>query len=47
MVVDDHEVLRTGTRQILETAPDIVVVGEADNGEGALALVKELTPMWC
>ena len=44
VVVDDHEVLRTGTRQILETAPDIVVVGEADNGEGALALVKELHP---
>ena len=44
IVVDDHEVLRTGTRQILETAPDIVVVGEADDGEAALALVKELHP---
>jgi DNA-binding NarL/FixJ family response regulator len=43
-VVDDHEVLRTGTRQILETAPDIVVVGEADDGDAALALVKELHP---
>jgi hypothetical protein len=27
VIVDDHEVLRAGTRQILETAPDIVVVG--------------------
>jgi DNA-binding NarL/FixJ family response regulator len=44
VVVDDHEVLRTGTRQILETAPDMVVVGEADDGESALALVKELRP---
>jgi DNA-binding NarL/FixJ family response regulator len=44
VIVDDHEVLRTGTRQILETAPDIAVVGEADDGEAALALVKELNP---
>lgn len=44
VIVDDHEVLRTGTRQILETAPDMVVVGEADDGESALQMVKELRP---
>jgi DNA-binding NarL/FixJ family response regulator len=44
VIVDDHEVLRTGTRQVLETAPDIVVVGEADDGESALPLVRELRP---
>ena len=44
VIVDDHEVLRTGTRQILETAPDMVVVGEADDGESALPMVKELQP---
>jgi DNA-binding NarL/FixJ family response regulator len=30
VVVDDHEVLRAGTRQVLETTEDIVVIGEAD-----------------
>jgi DNA-binding NarL/FixJ family response regulator len=44
VIVDDHEVLRAGTRQILETAPDISVIGEADDGEAALALVMELHP---
>ena len=31
LIVDDHEVLRTGTRQVLEASDDIVVVGEADD----------------
>jgi len=44
LIVDDHEVLRTGTRQILETSPDMVVVGEADDGESALTMVRELRP---
>jgi DNA-binding NarL/FixJ family response regulator len=44
VIVDDHEVLRAGTRQILETAADIVVVAEADDGDSALRMVKELMP---
>ena len=44
VIVDDHEILRTGTRQVLETAPDISVVGEADDAGSALALVSELRP---
>jgi DNA-binding NarL/FixJ family response regulator len=44
VIVDDHEVLRAGTRQILETASDIVVVGEADEGDSAIRMVKELVP---
>ena len=44
VIVDDHEVLRAGTRQILETADDIVVVGEADDGDSAIRMVKELQP---
>lgn len=44
MIVDDHEVLRTGTQQVLETAPDISVVGQADDGERAMAMVRELDP---
>jgi len=44
VVVDDHEVLRAGTRQVLETTDDIVVVGEADTWESALALIDEHSP---
>ncbi|HLI74835.1 MAG TPA: response regulator transcription factor [Acidimicrobiales bacterium] len=44
VIVDDHEVLRAGTRQILETADDIVVVGEADDGDSAIRMVKESQP---
>jgi DNA-binding NarL/FixJ family response regulator len=44
MIVDDHSVVRAGTRQVLETADDIVVVGEAGDGSSALALVDGLAP---
>ncbi|KTR94582.1 transcriptional regulator [Microbacterium testaceum] len=44
LVVDDQELLRRGLRMILETDPDISVVGEAENGERALALLPELAP---
>jgi DNA-binding NarL/FixJ family response regulator len=44
VVVDDHEVLRAGTRQVLETTPDIVVVGEADSWDAALALIDQHRP---
>ncbi len=44
LIVDDHEVLRTGTRQVLEASEDIVVVGEADDGNAALAMIDDLMP---
>lgn len=44
LIVDDHALVRAGLRGILATAPDLVVVGEADNGEAALKLVKQLRP---
>ncbi len=43
-IVDDHDVLRAGTRQVLETADDIVVVGEAEDGNVAFAKIGELQP---
>jgi DNA-binding NarL/FixJ family response regulator len=44
LIVDDHEVLRAGTRQVLEGSDDIVVVGEADDGSAALAMIDDLNP---
>lgn len=44
LLVDDHTVMRDGTRRILEDEPDIVVVGEAGDGQEALDLVEECAP---
>ncbi|WP_199441175.1 response regulator [Umezawaea beigongshangensis] len=39
LLADDHPVVRAGLRGMLETEPDLVVVGEAGSGEEAVALV--------
>jgi DNA-binding NarL/FixJ family response regulator len=44
VIVDDHELLRAGTRRILEEAAGFEVVGEADDGDAALAVVGRLVP---
>jgi DNA-binding NarL/FixJ family response regulator len=44
LLVDDHTVMRAGTRRILEDEPDIEVVGEAGDGAEALRLTDELVP---
>ncbi|MGB7051126.1 MAG: response regulator transcription factor [Acidimicrobiales bacterium] len=44
LVVDDHELLRAGTRQILEQADGFDVIGEAADGGTAVRLVRELGP---
>jgi DNA-binding NarL/FixJ family response regulator len=44
LIVDDHEVVRQGLRMFLETDPDMEIVGEADNGERAVALAELLAP---
>jgi len=44
LLVDDQELVRSGFRIILESEPDIEVVGEAANGEEAARLAAELRP---
>ncbi|HEY2724876.1 MAG TPA: response regulator transcription factor [Pseudonocardiaceae bacterium] len=44
LLVDDHEMVRTGLRTFLELQDDMEVVGEAGSGERALALVAALRP---
>jgi two-component system, NarL family, invasion response regulator UvrY len=38
IVVDDHELVRAGLRRLLAEHPEVEVVGEAEDGEGALRL---------
>jgi DNA-binding NarL/FixJ family response regulator len=44
ILAEDHAVVRQGTRQLLERYPDIEVIGEASDGQEAVALTQELKP---
>jgi len=44
LLVDDHAVLRAGLRALINAEPDMEVVGEAGNGEDAVARARELRP---
>jgi len=44
LVVDDHAVVRQGLNMFLGLDPDLEVVGEAENGEEAIRLTRELNP---
>ena len=43
-LLDDHEVVRRGLRELLELEPDFVVVGEADSAETALGRIPPTRP---
>lgn len=44
LVADDHPVVREGLVMILETQPDFLVVGEAENGGDAVRMTAQLQP---
>jgi DNA-binding NarL/FixJ family response regulator len=44
LVADDHMIVRTGIRHVLESEPGFEVVGEAANGKEALSLTEKLRP---
>lgn len=44
VIADDHQLVRQGIRMLMERAPDIEVVGEARDGEEAIALAEQLNP---
>ena len=44
LLAEDHKIVREGTRQLLEQAPDLTVIGEAADGEEAVRLATELRP---
>lgn len=44
LLVDDQALVRAGFRALLESEPDISVIGEASDGEGAITLAMRLVP---
>jgi DNA-binding NarL/FixJ family response regulator len=44
LLADDHKIVRQGLAGLLEIEPDIVVVGEAEDGEEAVELARQLQP---
>ena len=44
LIADDHAILRAGLRMLIDSQPDMDVVGEAQNGEEAIRLSAEKKP---
>jgi len=44
ILADDHQIVRAGIRQLLESAKDIQVIAEAGDGEEAQALIQQHKP---
>ncbi|MCB2004283.1 MAG: response regulator transcription factor [Rhodoferax sp.] len=44
VLADDHTLVRAGLRKLLESLPEVAVVGEADDGLALLAMVQQLQP---
>ena len=44
LISDDHAILRSGLKMLLNAEPDIEVIGEATTGEEAIKLAGELKP---
>ncbi|MBI3978553.1 MAG: response regulator transcription factor [Chloroflexi bacterium] len=44
LLADDHAILRVGLRLLLESQPDMAVVGEAADGRETIQKVRELSP---
>ena len=44
LIVDDHAVVRAGIRLLLDSQPDMKVVGEAQDGQESLVQVRKLKP---
>ena len=44
IIADDHPVFLAGLRAVVESEPDIEIVGQASDGDGALSMIKEYRP---
>ncbi len=44
LLADDHRIFRQGLRRLIESEAGLEVIGEAENGRGAVDLSKETSP---
>ncbi|MAU12761.1 MAG: DNA-binding response regulator [Anaerolineaceae bacterium] len=44
LIVDDHAVVRAGIRMLIESDPDLTIVGECENGQEAVDQVESIKP---
>jgi two-component system, NarL family, response regulator LiaR len=44
LIADDHAIVREGLRSVITAQPDLLLVGEANNGEEAVLKAAELNP---
>jgi two-component system response regulator NreC len=44
LLVDDHPIIRSGLRMLFQAEPSLTIVGEADSGAAAIAMVEKLHP---
>lgn len=44
IVVDDHAVVRAGIRMLIESDDNLKIIGECENGQAAVQMVKDLSP---
>ena len=44
LLVDEHAILREGLLALLRSAPDLLVVGEASDGSGAIRTCQSCSP---
>jgi len=44
LLVDDHELIRSGVRSLLKNVAEVMIIGEASSGEQGVKLARELKP---
>ena len=47
LVAEDHTIVREGIKQLIGLAKDLLVVGEASNGEQLLETLRTCPARWC
>ena len=47
VLIDDHELFRSGLKSILQKQEDFEVIGEASDGLAGVKMIAQYNPTWC